>query len=192
MNLEALMEISLEQRVQDAVETTLAYFTTAPEGQRDFSFDKAWTVKLFNVLAEVGQKQGYTICSSKLASYKDSILFGEWLFDQCWLKWAENDEQSRIKDVAIVLESEWSRDPIAILCDFEKLPLARADLRVMVFQQRSRVAAHMIFERLRKTVEGFTKSVPGDRYLFCAYIMKEREFIYEKYQYVRTGKLENR
>lgn len=54
---------------------------------------------------------------------------GEWLFDLCMLEWNEHGYLARMP---LALECEWGNDD-AILDDFQKLIVCRADLRVMIF-----------------------------------------------------------
>lgn len=89
----------------------------------------------------------------------------EWLYDVTWLAWSTDG--SVALDVPLVLESEWKRSGIGY--DFDKLLLARAQLRVMVFETVNRGQSETITSGLLRRIAAFAPSRPGDRYLFAAW-----------------------
>src|SRR5690606_23789575 len=55
----------------------------------------------------------------------------EWLYD---LVWYRNNEAGLLHQIGLIMESEWSRAMEEIRYDFEKLLVAKAPIKVMVFQ----------------------------------------------------------
>lgn len=69
----------------------------------------------------------------------------------------------------LVLESEWSVQLKDIMEDFVKLLLARAEHRVMIFQQQTAQQVHQVVEKLEAQVSAFRGTQPGDRYLLLGF-----------------------
>lgn len=84
----------------------------------------------------------------------------EWLYDVAWLRATED---FLVRDVILVAEIEWG-NARAVQQDFQKLLLARADCRVMIFDDTDGLR-----ERLIDQAKKFRKSRRGDRYLFASY-----------------------
>lgn len=97
------------------------------------------------------------------------------MFDLCWLDYGEED--TWLKRVPLVLESEWLR-PDDVDDDFQKLLIARADLRVMVFGAKTREEFSSTVDRLRRWVDEFEASIPGDRFLLCGWCNDTSGFRY--------------
>ena len=57
---------------------------------------------------------------------------GEWLYDFTCLEYKHNDDGGWLKGIPVVAECEWGNKD-CIGDDFQKLLLARADVRVMIF-----------------------------------------------------------
>lgn len=89
--------------------------------------DGNWTRLIKDSLAKEGLLRGYEICTS---GFKDEYN-SEWLFDMVWYK---EDEQKRLIDVPLVVESEWSTNHKQIKFDFEKLLVANAEHKLMICQ----------------------------------------------------------
>jgi hypothetical protein len=94
----------------------------------------------------------------------------EFLYDLVWLTYG--DDGFRMTGVPLVLECEWGRLP-DVDYDFEKLLLARADHRVMIFQGTDpEQHFNRMIERVRHC--GLTRS--GDRYLLLCFDWAVRRF----------------
>ena len=112
--------------------------------------DRCWAPKIKDALAAVGERQGYT--SAYIGHLK------EFLYD---LIWVQKNQAGRIVDVPLVAEIEWG-PPEEVWYDFQKLPVARADVRVMIF------TGHQgLLGELRDYVCQYAHR--GDRYLLAAY-----------------------
>ena len=116
-------------------------------------------------------KRGYEV----RASSSEEAHSGEWLYDVIWRKMSGN----KFLDVGLVLESEW--EPSGIEEDFQKLLLARAELRCMIFYSASKQSAKREIEDLINQVGEFSGSQSGDKYLFCAWLADEKRFHFRDY-----------
>lgn len=90
---------------------------------------------------------------------------GEWLYDVIWVRM---DGQNRVMSAPLVAESEWG-DPGEVWDDFQKLLVARAGVRVMVFDNHPG-----LLEELQAHIQRY--AVGGDRYLLAQYISLENGF----------------
>lgn len=120
--------------------------------------DRTWTSELKLKIGLLGKNHGYYICASGWGLPDGQ---GEWLYDLVWL----SIRGQSIVDVPLVLESEWAIDLKNIDEDFSKLLLARAQHRVMIFQQRTLSDVEKVFDFLSNQISVFSRSQPGDRYL---------------------------
>ena len=96
---------------------------------------KEWTKAFFDKLREIGLQEHYKVypkSTSDLIPYKD----GEWLFDLIWSceGTGENDWKQKYKGLKLICESEWDTKIDAILYDFQKLAVGKADIKIMLVQ----------------------------------------------------------
>lgn len=141
--------------------------------------DKEWTAEILLKIGNLGKSKGYNICASSTSAGFEP----EWLFDLTWYKY--NDDLNQLK-IPLILESEWNKSFTEIKHDFEKLLIARADHRIMIFQGKG----DSINETISKLIEGvksFSYSQVGDRYLFVAYNIEIKKFEFQQYTYSPTG-----
>ena len=119
--------------------------------------DRQWTTEIMAALGRLGRAKGYDVGTSSW-SLDDGHCRGEWLYDLTWVVMRDGV----LADVPLVLECEWSDkiDP-----DFQKLLLARAARRVMIFQQPSPAAVEEVLSRLHVQIGAFGRTQPADRYL---------------------------
>ena len=104
--------------------------------------DRVWTHDIKSELCSAGQALEYYVCTSGVTSANH----GEWLFDQVWMDWIRTPRQ--LKRIGLVVECEWSMLCDDIFDDFEKLLVARADVRLMIFQARNREGVDKVFALL--------------------------------------------
>ena len=97
---------------------------------------------------------------------------GARLWDHCW---HQKDKTGCLKTVPLVAECEWGGNNglgkkfEKVRTDFEKLLMARALVRVMIYDSGQKEGSAQEFaEKLRKSVEKFDDSQPGDTYLLIA------------------------
>lgn len=149
----------------DAVEREVAAIiaTVAVDWSRDrWNSDRIWTSEIKRRVSELGRGKGYQICCS---GWTPPHGRGEWLYDLVWLQL----KGDHIERVPLVLESEWSLDRGEIDWDFCKLLLARADHRVIVFQQKNDADVRRLLDSLEAQITSFAAGSAGDRYLLLAY-----------------------
>jgi hypothetical protein len=138
--------------------------------------DPRWTREVKRVVGDIGTRHGFAVC----ASGWPKIFDDEWLFDLVWYK---NDKDNHLVSVPLVLESEWSLSFEAVKYDFEKLLVAKAQLRILVHQARTKAAVDDAQRKLITLVSKFEGSTKGDRYLFAGYDFKTTEFLFRSFTY---------
>jgi len=131
-----------------------------------------WTKEVKTALCEAGKK-----CSQRFKLYAngvDKVVDGsEWLYDVTCLSYTVGSYMERIPFVA---ESEWGSTE-AVHDDFEKLLLARADVRVMVFDGRRYGTANGDrFEEFAKYIGKCDHTETGDAYLLAAWMPDKFEY----------------
>jgi hypothetical protein len=144
----------VEQQIKNAVDGL-----ASEPGHGDWK-DAIWSNKIKNALATLGQARGlHTYASSaELANH------GEWLYDLTW-----TDEPSGfIRSVPLALEMEWT--PNGIVYDFQKLVVARANHRVMLFNYSSGHDPMLFLDKILSNIPKFDGTRAGDRYLFGGWI----------------------
>ena len=92
---------------------------------------------------------------------------GEWLFDVACLQY---DSDAYHRRVRLISESEWSRKIGDIWDDFEKLLVACADVRVMVFDGTILSGYDDKFEEFSAYIAKSEHTVAGDTFLLAAWM----------------------
>ena len=103
------------------------------------------TKAIKTLLCEIGRQQFGCLVRAADVNNADR---GEWLYDVVWRR---HDDRGRLTAVPLVAECEWLR-PREIEKDFEKLLLARADVRLIIYRGKyegsretaERLAAHVM------------------------------------------------
>ena len=90
---------------------------------------------------------------------------GEWLYDVLCLRYTR---KGWLRRVVMVAECEWGNQD-QIWYDFEKLLVARADLRVMVFDGRVKPGYPEIFQTFNRYIQKHKHSDRRDAWLFAAW-----------------------
>ena len=98
----------------------------------------------------------------------------EWLYDVTALQY---DDDGFLIRVALAAECEWGAQD-QIYYDFEKLLLARADLRVMVFDGNRQPGHNELFRIFAQYIGRFAHTEGGDAWLFAAWT--EERFVYHQ------------
>lgn len=124
------------------------------------------TRKVLNALCEIGQKTcGCSVFASRHFVDEQNRNGGEWLYDITWCEY----KNELLQSVPLVAECEWGTLG-AIKDDFDKLILARAAVRVMVYDGGySTDGAEGIANELCRRVGAFEGNRPGDTYLLAEY-----------------------
>ena len=167
----------------ESIVKTLEIFAAYARENLGCSYDAPtgpWTEGIMTRLCKVGQNEGYYVCVGKL----DQANRGEWLYDMTWMKYCDVQPIN----VGLVLECEWEIGPEPadrkfdrIEYDFQKLILARADLRCMIFWAQSERSAKTKIEQLIVQVKNFSKNGTGDNYLFCVWLQDDKGFYFQPY-----------
>ncbi len=142
-----------------------------PDQARRLGIDATggWTLLIKHQLAQLGDEMKYEVWTAAAARPGDnSHPWPDCLYDLTWLQ-VVNDGKD-IARVPLVFESEWhSCREEHIDADFQELLAARADLRVMVFQQRNAAAVQELMDTLERQAKACDATGPGDMYLLCGY-----------------------
>ncbi len=157
-------------KIENEIIATLDKIATG-EDWRSWNTGK-WTREIKDRIGPIGEDQGCSVWAEK-CRYSEN---GEWLFDMTWLYYSKN---KRLLEVPLALESEWA--PGDINDDFQKLLLARAHHRVMIFDRRTLDEAMAIVTDLIAQVKAFKGTQPDDRYLFAFWCSKNAKFDYHLY-----------
>ena len=93
-----------------------------------------------------------------------------------------NYNEEDLLEVELVLESEWHKN--SINDDFQKLLLARANLRAFIFQSKDDKQYKNLIADLKRQIQGFSRSATGDKYLFSCWIYNEEQrFVHDVFSY---------
>ena len=95
----------------------------------------------------LGERLNFEICASGMP--KREKWWPEWLFD---LAWYLGDGQ--MISLPLIMESEWARDDESLRVDFEKLLVAKAQLKLFIFQAK---AEQRRDEVIARCIEGIRK-----------------------------------
>lgn len=98
----------------------------------------------------------------------------EWLYDVACLQYADEEFSFPLERVYMVAECEWGREQ-SVYADFQKLLVARADLKVMVFDS-TRIGDDK-FVVMENLIEGYRHTQTGDIYLLAAWTGNELEYL---------------
>jgi hypothetical protein len=123
--------------------------------------DGEWTAAIKRSLITLGRSKGYSVCASGFPEECER----EWLFD---LVWYRNEPQEHLREIGLVLESEWSRNPAHIKYDFEKLLVAKSPIKVMVFQD-DKDNLPKLWPLLEVSIRTFQTAPTGEKYILVAY-----------------------
>lgn len=149
---------------RNTLETTLNEITQqanqARQGGEEWN-NRRWTREVINALVQLGIEREYI-------PYPHCGR-GEFLYDVTWLKTTDGTADGRITHVPLVAEIEWG-DQSEVWYDFQKLLVARAGVRVMIFDNHAG-----LLDELQRHVRQYANG--GDRYLLAQYISLENGFL---------------
>jgi len=138
-----------------------------------------WTRAVKEELCRWGLEQGFYVYAHSVEERfrqtwpKDKRPRYEWLFDVTCLAYTDDDYLER---VPLVAECEWGCEE-EIHDDFEKLLVARAEVRVMVFDGKEIPGADK-FAEFKAYIRRFAPTGPDDLYLLAAYREDSNQFEY--------------
>lgn len=131
--------------------------------------DGEWTVTIKRALISLGVKNGYNVCA---AGFPDECE-REWLYD---LVWYRNDPPEHLREIGLVVESEWAKNVHAVKYDFEKLLVAKSPIKVMVFQDFKDSSIEQMWSLLEKGIHTFKAEAAGEKYLLAGFNNADYEF----------------
>jgi len=151
--------------------------TVKSKGNRD------WTLAVKHKLGELGEQNGFSTCAS---GCRDREYDAEWLYDLVWYKNNFNDGKGhdrRLTEVPLVMEIEWSPDFLQIRYDFEKLLVANAPIKAMVFWNEN------AFEGLEDGIKKYKNGVASIYILACYVGEKVPAFNIRTFKTDDTGRI---
>ena len=139
---------------------------------------KESTKNIKTALCKAGRSLGFRTAAQDVdKTVKDE---GEWLFDVVWMSLAW-EPRRQLKRIHLVVESEWGNQG-DIRDDFEKLLVARSDVRLMIFQASNKAEVKEVFNLLQGEAEGFEQRQAGDYYLLAGYDLRNAIFRWREFQ----------
>lgn len=146
----------MEDRIRSVFEDIPVQF------QNEGAKDRVWTKTLLERLAEVGRSLECNVCYSG----GDDDEAG-WMHDLVWFR---NDSTGQLEWLPLVLECEWQKPYDKIKYDFEKLLIAKATFKVMIFQATGE-RMQKYFEMLKSAIRAFegATNATGERYLLACF-----------------------
>ena len=148
--------------VMEAVRTGLDSLTlTAQDGTTH------WTKAIKTELCKRGRALG---CRARASVGFSREFEREWLYDVTWTEYSRGYEpgaQNQLLDVHLVAECELGNF-IEIKNDFEKLLLARATLRLMIYDGNQDPGSDAIADQLAEYVTHFRGTLDPDAWLLAA------------------------
>ena len=134
------------------------------DGLKDTPIDD-WTKVVLTKLCKIGQGFRFRVGANTGKVDKASLNWGEWLYDVTWL---ESDREDRMIRAPLVAECEWGNLE-EIKEDFDKLLLARAGVRLMIFDGNYKPGSNEIADELAKRIRAFKGSRAEDAWLLAAW-----------------------
>ena len=131
----------------------------------------AWGKAVKTKLCTIGRKFGCKVCARDVD--KADRDYGEWLYDVTWLDYERECDGLKwpapvLIEAPLVAECEWGNEG-AIKDDFEKLLLACADIRLMIFDARDQPHSEEIARGLARMVREFNSSRAEDAWLLASW-----------------------
>lgn len=153
--------VALTQEIRD-------FLNTLPIQMPRCSTDRAWTTAIKHGIGNIGLSAGFLAGASGFPTANDH----EWLYDLIWFR---NSRENYLEELILALESEWEVDPDEIYYDFEKLLVARAPIKVMIFQDNGG-NLDSLWAMLEKSLRTYRKHSGDETYLCAAYRNRHGDF----------------
>jgi hypothetical protein len=153
---------SLEEEIKTAIRNVVT--PCSGKGLR------IWTAAIKRELITLGRKKGYNVCAAGFPEECER----EWLYD---LVWYRNEPANHLREVALVLESEWSEYPDYIKYDFEKLLIAKSPIKVMVFSEY-RGNLEELWAMLEAGIRAFKTEPASEIYILAGWDDNRNEFAF--------------
>ena len=129
--------------------------------------NSVWTLDVKTALGITGKAHDCWVCSAGVPAHAcDS---GEWLYDVAWLSY-QPDGEEYLLSADLVVECEWNPGFDHLDEDFQKLLLARATVRLMIFDGGNAAGANRLANHLARQVAAFRCSRDDDVWLLAAWV----------------------
>lgn len=147
--------------------------------------DSEWTRKIKVNLCKLGKVYDLETCASGVGN---KAKWGEWLYDLCWADAEKNKKTGwDLKSVPLVVESEWGRTLWHIVADFDKLMLARSELKLMIYQDIPRMRVDEIADNLVRRVVKFRDIPKDDLFLLAGFDRDMEDFLFFEISHDPSG-----
>lgn len=154
-------EIQAIERVRAALDCLAAEQLTG---------DRTWTDSIKRALSDIGRDLGFKTATA--GWQRVGADDGEWLYD---LVWYEDRDSWMLKRVPLVMESEWSPKSDDQKRDFQKLLVAKAAIKLWIFQADTDASIEQHLNWCREQIDSFDMKLPSERYLLAGYDYGERK-----------------
>jgi len=149
-------------------------------------------------MVKLGHKLGYRVYANGLYDEQKKEQFDlhnfvnrEFLFDIHWYK-DKKDEYYMPETISLVAESELGdrrkgdmsklKNP-AVMFDFQKLLVANAELRLLIFKVKNIEELYALETYYEKSIAAYKLLEKGSIFLFACFVQETREFLYcEKFK----------
>ena len=170
------------KEIQDALDNVSQTAKKATSTQLELP--SWWTDQVMTALCRWGLKRKFSVYAAgmqnneelkRLAEEHEGKVGSEWLYDFTCLEYGSTNEP---KQALVVAECEWAN--IRQICyDFKKLLLARAEVRIMIFngnyfKEQGKVPPNGLGE-FRKYITNYKHTCTGDTYLFAARLHEDED-----------------
>ena len=149
-------------------------------------------------MVKLGHELGYRVYANGLTEEQKKEQFDkykfvnrEFLFDIHWYK-DKKKEYYMPEIISLVAESELGdrrkgdqsklKNP-AVMFDFQKLLVANAELRLLIFKAKSRIELEALEKYFEKSIAAYKLLQKGSIFLFTCFLHDTKELVYcEKYK----------
>ena len=130
--------------------------------------DGLWTRKVKEAIASVAKDNNSAGTNRIYANNCDLAEDGgnEWLFDLVWAIETGQDNWE-LERLLLVMESEWNRNPDNQRYDFQKLLVARAAIKVFVFQEPDRENHDEKIHEFTRMLKAYKNNDEDEIYFFA-------------------------
>jgi len=134
---------------------------------------RQWTKRVKEAICALGKRNGYSIAANHCAGADTA----EWIYDLVWASVQNNPWE--FWEMPLAMQCEWSTHSDDIVWPFEKLLVAKALHKLMVFQQAVESDVRGVMMQLKSMVSVFKTRLQDERYLLAGYAFDEHKFFYE-------------
>jgi hypothetical protein len=149
--------------------------------------DDGWTGAVKSVVITVAKQFGKenkvatTLPKGCDQQLRQKVDDGEWLFD---LTWYQEEHEWRMRRVVLVMESEWNRGPDEQRTDFQKLLVAKAEIKLFVFQENTEDDVSSKADGFVEMINAFDDGSPKEIYLFAGLVLDQKPKYFKFYSFL--------